>query len=291
VNTDHTDPLSAYYEWTGLVVTPKDRGSLDPDVVRQLETAAAKHATCAARRCPESCDGMLLGVRRRLDRPGLVFRPTPCDRRAAVEHAEQLEREATAPAAAEAAVLAQRLERLPPLLRTKTLVNFSVTRATRLAHDAAVACATDATRWLVLAGPPGTGKTHLSAGVVVARIEAGIDGRLIPVPDLLDDLRQAVRAGDGNDVVQTFKTVPLLALDDLGTERTTDFGQEQLFAVINTRLLHMRQTLVTTNYETPTALIERLGLPAGRGIVSRLRERGDWVVLGGPDYRLRMGPK
>jgi DNA replication protein DnaC len=305
VSTETINTLPEYLRWAGLVLTPAQYDALDPEDVRRLEAAAAEHAKCRAGLCAENCQGTLIRVRPGIPlRPGiderrLLFRPTMCDRREAAERAAQVEREVAAKAAAEAAAQAEaeaeakaqrlhRLERLPPLLRTKTLATFTPSPGTQAAYAAAVACAADTTRGLVLAGPPGTGKTHLGIGVLLARIEAGGDGRLVTVSELLDELRRAVRDDAGDDVLHSFKLTPLLVLDDLGVERTTEFAKEQLFSLLNARLQHMRQTLVTTNYETPSALIERLGGVVGRSIVSRLRELADWVVLKGPDYRVRM---
>ena len=61
--------------------------------------------------------------------------------------------------------------------------------------------------------------------------------------------------------IATIETVALLVLDDLGAERETSFAEEQLFAIIDRRLLSSKPTIVTTNLtfqeRTSTGLLLR----------------------------------
>ena len=86
--------------------------------------------------------------------------------------------------------------------------------------------------------------------------------------------------------------MPCLVLDDLGKERTTDFGLDALYDIVDYRYRNELQTIITTNAKT----IEEL---AGWGneeyttpMVSRVMERGAWVTISNAlDYRVKQGVK
>lgn len=108
--------------------------------------------------------------------------------------------------------------------------------------------------WLFLFGSVGCGKTHLAAAIaneVLAR-----EGNLIwaIVPDLLDYLRAAFNpTGEVNlSYEQRFdqvRNIPLLILDDLGTETTTPWAREKLFQIINHRYNLSLPTVITSNQD------------------------------------------
>jgi len=137
---------------------------------------------------------------------------------------------------------------------------------------------------LMIAGPVGTGKTHLAIGVLKAIIKKGIPGIYVTVPELLDDIRQSYRENNGKSgkLLELIKTTPVLLLDDLGTEKISDWVQETLFVIINARYDNMLPTIVTTNC-SPDELEQRIGERA----VSRLIEMCQGVLLAGDDWRKR----
>lgn len=132
---------------------------------------------------------------------------------------------------------------------------------------------------LVLLGPVGTGKTG-TALVTVAPdwFDRGLSIEFWPIVELLDGLRP-----DGGLEVDQLADVDRLIIDDLGSERPTDWTAERLYAVVNRRWLEERPTVVTSNLQ-PDDLAEAIG----ERLFSRLVGDDALIVhLAGRDRRRR----
>jgi DNA replication protein DnaC len=137
-------------------------------------------------------------------------------------------------------------------------------------------------RGLMIAGPVGTGKTHLASAITRCAIEKGVETRFTQVPALLSQIRLAIGQNDevAKSIVERCGDVPLLVLDDLGSERVTDWVREQIFLIINSRYEEMLPTVVTTN-----DTLEELEKHVGQRIISRLMETCQGLILDGEDFR------
>lgn len=143
------------------------------------------------------------------------------------------------------------------------------------------------TKNLFLSGPPGLGKTFLSA--CIARVVSG-DGHSV-VYDTAnnifaqfeakkfqrdqDDQRQA------RDETRRYLNCDLLIMDDLGSELTTQFTQSVLYEILNTRLISGKHTVISSNLS-----IEDCARRYSPQIASRLEGEYHIVHFFGEDIRL-----
>ena len=109
-------------------------------------------------------------------------------------------------------------------------------------------------RGLLFLGRPGVGKTHLAiACIKLGAHTRGLRGIFYDSRILLRRIRQsydpATRTTESErDVVNPVIHADLLVLDDIGAERTTEWVEEMLHLIVNTRYNERRPTIFTTNY-------------------------------------------
>jgi DNA replication protein DnaC len=148
-------------------------------------------------------------------------------------------------------------------------------------------------RGLWLMGSTGTGKTTLGMLVAKTALAAGKTAAVYFTPKLLTQIRQTYQATDSEDAYDAFfrrlTSVDLLYIDDLGSERHTDWVVEQLYALVNERYENRRSMLVTSNADADVDKGRRqLEEQIGSRTVSRLIEIcGDPLPLFGPDQRVQ----
>jgi DNA replication protein DnaC len=152
----------------------------------------------------------------------------------------------------------------------------SLEQAYNLAHS----FAQTRSGWLFLEGGFGCGKTHLAAAIANFSAEHGIPTMFLTAPDLLDWLRASFEGHDErfSQRFEEIRRVPLLILDDFGTQNATPWAQEKIFQLLDFRYVNESPTVITTNL--PLEEIE------GR-IRSRLADtyRVNRVRIVAPDYR------
>jgi DNA replication protein DnaC len=149
-------------------------------------------------------------------------------------------------------------------------------------------------RGLFFLGDPGVGKTHLAVAILKqAIITRGARGVFYDTRDLL----KLIRSTYNNEVKQTELDVlrpvmeaDLLVLDDLGAEKTSEWVEETLNLIVNTRYNERRATVFTSNYPDlppgPSSTVITLHDRIGFRMRSRLHEMCDFLDLEGADYRM-----
>ncbi len=142
-------------------------------------------------------------------------------------------------------------ERIPPGRQENTFETFDLRRnpSMREAYDRCRAVAKGETWSALLTGTYGTGKTHLA----IAALNLFGRGEFWKVPDLLDWLRKAAYDDKGIGIdaaLRRFRAATgLLILDDLGTEKMTEWAGEQLYRILDSRYEMRLPTIITSNQD------------------------------------------
>ncbi|MEI6045106.1 MAG: ATP-binding protein [Chloroflexota bacterium] len=122
----------------------------------------------------------------------------------------------------------------------------------REAYQETLHFAGDPSKWLLLMGGYGCGKTHLAAAIGNKALQKGVRIYFAVVPDLLDYLRSTFDPNSEARYDERFdmiRNVPLLILDDLGTENSKPWAKEKLYQIINHRYNTKLPTVITTNQD------------------------------------------
>ena len=99
---------------------------------------------------------------------------------------------------------------------------------------------------ILLWGDVGGGKTFLAGCIANALIDQDIPATMTTIPKLVSAMTKDFGAERGN-VLYMVANAPLLVLDDVGTERNTEFSNEQVYEIINTRYKAKKPLIITTN--------------------------------------------
>ena len=138
---------------------------------------------------------------------------------------------------------------------------------------------------LLLMGPTGLGKTHLSTAIARTVIERGYDVVYETMQNVLSDFEyDRFKSGYGETASrgERYIACELLILDDLGTEQTNSFVVSTLYHLLNTRLNHGRRTVINTNLGG-VELRERYS----DRVTSRLLGEYEILLFSGNDIRMQ----
>lgn len=140
-------------------------------------------------------------------------------------------------------------------------------------------------------GGCGTGKTHLMVAVLrYLIVRRGVRARFVEFVHLLADLRATFDGGGVSmaDLMTPLAQVPVLAIDELGKGRGSEWEQQVIDELVTRRYNARRTTLFTTNYYPEGAAkgdLPSLADRLGERVYSRLREMCLPAALSGDDFR------
>lgn len=173
-----------------------------------------------------------------------------------------------------------RYSRLPSESRlTARFFNFEELPGRQVGLQAAIDFVNDKVQppLLLLYGEPGRSKTHLAWAMGWAFLAKLRPVLYYEVIELLDALRVGKRFSNDplevnldsfDSVMHRVLNYELLILDDLATEKETDFTAERLDYIVNNRFVNKKPTVITSNtLEIPDRVLDR----CKQGLIARLQ--------------------
>ena len=136
--------------------------------------------------------------------------------------------------------------------------------ALRSAHQVASDYVAQPSGWLYLYGPTGSGKTRLAACIANELAARGLRTTYSSVPGLIAYIQAGFEPGADVPAYRrrlALQRVPVLVLDDLGTENVTPFSAAELGDLINQRYNRELPTVFTSNdwFDTlPVRIADRI---------------------------------
>jgi len=141
-------------------------------------------------------------------------------------------------------------------------------------------------RNVVLAGNPGTGKTHIATALGIRACQEGHKVLFVTVPRLLTQLRESHSDRTLRQMEMRFEKYDLVICDEFGYVSFDKQGAEMLFTHLSLRA-GRKSTIITTNLSFDR-WNELFGDPVlTAALVDRLTHRAHIVNMNGESYRLR----
>lgn len=135
---------------------------------------------------------------------------------------------------------------------------------------------------LLFSGMPGTGKSHLAAGILQA-VMPGTVGLYCTCMDVIQMVRETWRKDSDRgerEVMRIFSSTPLLVIDEVGVQYGTDGEKTILFELFDRRYRDVLPTIILTNQDK-----EGLKTYLGDRIYDRLTQTSRWIAFDWPSYR------
>ena len=135
---------------------------------------------------------------------------------------------------------------------------------------------------LLFYGNSGTGKTFLSWCIAKELLDKGYLVIYKTSDELIKDLR-SIALENNSTLLDLLINCDLLIIDDLGAEQVTDFATNELFNLINKKLLNNKKMLISTNL----SLLEISNIYTTR-LYSRLLGNFKLFKFYGDDVRIKL---
>lgn len=138
------------------------------------------------------------------------------------------------------------------------------------------------TKGALLYGDVGTGKSMLCKCLINKWASMTYRCYFIDVPKLLHEMKEQMSLPDGNpqSIVDRMLGYDMLVLDDLGTEKSSEWSYEQLFTIFDNRSRRGRHTFFTSNLS-----LDRLRDKYGARIIDRINMACRSFEMNGSSFR------
>lgn len=100
---------------------------------------------------------------------------------------------------------------------------------------------------LLFYGPVGTGKSHTAACIANELLNKNVSVIMTSLVKILQNIQG--NAEEEAEYISMLNTAKLLILDDLGTERNTDYALEKVYNIIDSRSRTSKPMVITTNLD------------------------------------------
>lgn len=176
---------------------------------------------------------------------------------------------------------------MPGKFKTATFDNYEMRKENKKAFDISQKYVEKFERLekcnqgLLFYGPVGTGKSYTAACIANALMEKEIPVIMTSFVKILQD----IQTRDERGYLASLNTARLLIIDDLGTERDTDYALEKVYNVIDSRVRSNKPMILTTNLK-----IEEMTMTQDiryKRIYDRIFEVCYQVEVKGPSFRMR----
>lgn len=139
---------------------------------------------------------------------------------------------------------------------------------------------------LILLGPPGTGKTHLSIGLGMEALERGHRVSFVAMDTLLHLLKTQEIAKSSQTRIKRILQSDMVIIDDLMFMAMEKSESNLFFQLINK--LYDQASIILTSNKGPGEWGELLGDPAiTTAILDRILHRSEIIQLSGDSFRLK----
>ena len=136
---------------------------------------------------------------------------------------------------------------------------------------------------IVLHGPVGTGKTFLASCICNRVIEKGFSALFFNLGQVAQK-SVSIKETEREAAKEAIMEPDLIVLDDLGVERRSEYMDEAIYTVVNTRYMANKPVIFTTNRRTSD--FEDPKDERQKRIFSRIVGMCDFVPVEGKDMRI-----
>lgn len=135
-----------------------------------------------------------------------------------------------------------------------------------------------------IAGPPGTGKTHIASALGIRAVEEGHTALYRPLSVIARDLHASIADHTEERRLRFYERIDVLVVEDLGFASIPVETMPLIFEVFNRRH-EKRPTIVTSNLDGEAAEKSFGGQAMAVAILDRLLHHAHLVTVVGPSYR------